>query len=91
MITEEILQTVAAFVVGGLVIPLVGKIKQTVIVNYVRPEFLTGLLAIGATYGLSVFLAPDLQINDIIRLAMAAIGGTSLIYGGKKAVVLKKG
>ncbi len=87
----ETLQTAVAFIVGGLVIPLVGAIKQTIIVNYVRPEFLTALLAIGITAGLGTWLAPELSINEIIRLGLAAVGGTSIIYGGKKVIVKKKG
>ena len=88
---NETLTTLLAIVVGGVVIPIVGVIKKTVVVNYIRPEFLTAILAIVAAYGLSLWLVPGITIDDLIRLALASVGGTSLIYGTTKIVNGKKG
>lgn len=86
---NETLQIIAAAVVGGLIVPIVGALKMTVIVKYVKPEFLTLTLAALAVWGLAAWQAPELTANDIILLAMAATGTGSIVYGTKK--IAKKG
>lgn len=77
-------------IVGGAIVPVVALIKKTGVADIVRPEFISAILAIAASYGLSQWLAPDATIEMIIQQGLAALGGTSLVYGGVKVVKPKQ-
>lgn len=88
----ELIQTLMQFFLGGLIIPLVGLLKKTVLVGQVlRPEFVTGILAIAVAFGLQQWLAPEMTTKEVINLGLAATGVTSIMYGGKKAAIKKLG
>jgi hypothetical protein len=81
--TETLNQLLMA-IVAGLIIPIVNGLRATSITNYVRPEFLVGLLALAAAWGLTAWLAPSTPPEEWIVLGLAATGATNIIHGGVK-------
>lgn len=79
-VEQGTLLTILAVVVGGVIIPIVNGIKKTVVVNWVKPEFITFILAAGAAYGLTAWLEPGTPIMDVLQLALATTGVTSIAY-----------
>ena len=83
----EVIQTLMQFFVGGLIIPIVGLLKKTILVgDTLRPEFVTGMLAIVVAFGLREWLNPAMTITEAVNLGLATAGVTSIMYGGKKVV-----
>ena len=78
--------TLLSIVVGGVIVPVVGGLKKTVIVNWIKPEFITFVLAGLSAWGLLVWLdpvqliTPMLAATKILTLALATTGATSLVY-----------
>lgn len=83
---QSTFELLMAAVIGSGIIPLVGQLKKTKIVEWVRPEFITAVLAVGLGFALAGWLMPEATATEIIKQALQAVGVTSVAYGGWKAV-----
>lgn len=78
---QTVLQTIIAAIAGGIIIPVVDQLKKFGFSDWIRPEFLTGLLLFGATWAVCHFFAPLMTWGEIVQIALSATGGASIIYG----------
>lgn len=79
----ETLQILLGLFAGS--IPLViGQLRKTRIVEWVKPELISGVLAIAVCWLLSLVLVPDMTFHTIVILGLAVVGGSTVATGAAK-------
>ena len=81
----ETLEYILGAVAIGAVFPIVHYVKdRTKICDYVRPEFLSLALTVGAAYLIAVLMNLEFTVKQLIVVSMAAANVSALTNGVKK-------
>lgn len=78
------------FIIGGLIMPIVEGLKKTVLVNWVRPEFLTGSLAIAIAFAIEAIAQSGIDPSEIVKNAFVSVGVATTMFGSHKATKATK-
>lgn len=84
--SNETMNLLLPFIIGGLIMPLVGALKKYVafVGNVIPPEFVQGILIMITVYFLSAYFSPDMAIADVVAYSFQVTGGVTIAYGGVK-------
>ena len=83
---NEVMTMLLPFIVGGLIIPLVGALKKYVafVGDVIPPEFVQGVLIMITVYFLAGYFSPEMTIAEVIDYSFKVTGGVTIAYGGVK-------